>query len=141
LKKHSDNNRWTDNKIANGGTDIKLVTPNTGISNQLMLVSGNQDDRIIQTQPVEMTAQYNFITAEAMVARITSKTDPAYSKRCLDAAKKCFDWCLKSGKDTTSGVIGRSTSGFHRNVPNHPPAGISSTGNGTRPAAKKIAGS
>ena len=106
LKKHSDNNRWTDNKIANGGTDIKLVTPNTGISNQLMLVSGNQDDRIIQTQPVEMTAQYNFITAEAMVARITSKTDPAYSKRCLDAAKKCFDWCLKSGKDTTSGVTG-----------------------------------
>src|SRR5215212_7584253 len=106
LKKHSDNNRWTDNEIANGGTDIKLVTPNAGISNQIMLVCGNQDDRIIQTQPVEMTAQYNFITAEAMVARITSKTDPAYSKRCLAAAKKCFDWCLKSGKDTTSGVTG-----------------------------------
>lgn len=108
LKKHSDNNRWTDNKIAKGGTDIKLVTPNTGISNQLMLVSGNMDDRIIQTQPVDITAQYNFITAEAMVARITSKSDPAYSRRCLDAAKKCFDWCLKSGKDTTSGVIGAS---------------------------------
>src|SRR5215218_3517766 len=85
LKKHSDNNRWTNNTIENGGTDIKLVTPNAGISTQLMLVSGDQDDRIIQTQPVEMMAQYNFITAQAMVAHITSKTDPAYSKRCLDA--------------------------------------------------------
>ena len=67
-----------------------------------MLASGNVDDRIIQTQPVEISAQYNFITAEAMVARITLKTDPAYSKRCLDAAKKCYDWCLKSGNDTTT---------------------------------------
>jgi len=106
LQQHSDNNRWTDNKIASGGTDIKLVKPNAGISKQLMLVSGDQDDRIIQTQPVEMTAQYNFITAETMVARITLKTDPAYSKRCLDAAKKCYDWCLKSGSDTTTGNTG-----------------------------------
>ncbi|MEP7231556.1 MAG: glycoside hydrolase family 9 protein [Ginsengibacter sp.] len=106
LKKHSDNNRWTDNKMDSGGTDIKLVKPNTGISNQLMLVSGDKDDRIIQTQPVEMMAQYNFITAEAMVARITSKTDPVYSKRCLDAAKKSYAWCLKSCSDTTTGNAG-----------------------------------
>ncbi|MBD0289556.1 MAG: glycoside hydrolase family 9 protein, partial [Flavisolibacter sp.] len=106
LKKHSDNNRWTDNQIGNGGTDIKLVTPNAGISKQLMLVSEGQDDRIIQTQPVEMTAQYNFITAEAMVARITSKTNPAYSRQCLEAAKKCYDWCLKRGSDTATGTIG-----------------------------------
>ncbi|MCW3089286.1 MAG: hypothetical protein JWP81_355, partial [Ferruginibacter sp.] len=106
LKKHSDNNRWTDNKIGSEGTDIQLVLPNAGISKQLMLVSGDQDDRIIQTQPVERTAQYNFITAEAMVARITSKTNPAYSKRCLEAAQKCYNWCLKSGSDTTTGNIG-----------------------------------
>ncbi|MEP6596977.1 MAG: glycoside hydrolase family 9 protein, partial [Ginsengibacter sp.] len=106
LKKHSDNNRWTDNKIVRGGTDIKLITPNTGISKQLMLVSGDHDDRIIQTQPVEISAQYNFITAEALVSRITLTTDPAYSKRCIDAAKKCYDWCLKSGSDTTTGNIG-----------------------------------
>ena len=93
LKKHSDNNRWTDNKIENGSPDIKLVKPNAGTSNQLMLVSGDNDDRIIQTQPVEMSAQYNFITAEALMARITLKTDPAYSRRCLYAAKKCYDWC------------------------------------------------
>lgn len=106
LKKHSDNNRWTDNKIGSGGTDIKLVEPNTGISNQLMLVAENQDDRIIQTQPVEMTAQYNFITAEAMMSRITSKIDPAYSKRCLDAAQKCYDWCVNSNSDTTTAIAG-----------------------------------
>jgi len=106
LKKHSDNNRWTDNKIGSEGTDIKLVEPNAGISKQLMLVSDNQDDRIIQTQPVEMTAQYNFVTAEAMMARITSKIDPAYSKRCLDAAQKCYNWCLNSNSDTTAAIAG-----------------------------------
>ena len=42
LKKHSDNNRWTNNNIENGATDIKLVTPNTGTSKQLMLVSGKR---------------------------------------------------------------------------------------------------
>ena len=106
LKKHSDNNRWTDNRIDSGGKDIKLVPPNTGISKQLMLISGDQDDRIIQTQPVEMTAQYNFVTAQAMMARITSKSDRAYSKRCLDAAQKCYDWCVKSAADTTTAIAG-----------------------------------
>ena len=102
LKKHSDNNRWTNNRIETGDTAIRLVVPNAGGSNQLMLVSGNTDDRIIQTQPVEMSAQYNFITAEAMMARITSKTDPVYAKRCMNAAKKCFDWCLQKNSDTTT---------------------------------------
>ena len=106
LKKHSDNNRWTDNKIGNGGTDIKLVEPNAGISKNLMLISGNQDDRVIQTQPVEMTAQYNFVTAQAMMARITSKSDRAYSKRCLDAAQRCYDWCVKSAVDTNTAIAG-----------------------------------
>jgi hypothetical protein len=106
LKKHSDNNRWTDNKIGSGGTDIKLVAPTAGVSKQLMLISGDHDDRIIQTQPVDMMAQYNFVTAEAMMARITSKTDPAYSKRCLAAAKKCYNWCVTSASDTTTAIAG-----------------------------------
>jgi hypothetical protein len=106
LQKHSDNNRWTDNRIEQGGTDIKLVTPNAGTSKQLMLVSENYDDRVIQTQPVEMVAQYNFITAEAMVARITATSDAAYSKKCLDAAKRCFDWCVQQNRDTTAGIAG-----------------------------------
>ena len=101
LLKHSDNNRWTNNRTENGDTVIKLITPNAGQSNQLMLVSGKVDDRVIQTQAVEMSAQYNFITAEAMMARISLKTDPAYAKRCLDAAKKCYDWCLQQNSDTS----------------------------------------
>ena len=36
-----------------------------------MLLFGNKDDRVIRTDPVGMTGQYNFITAEAIVARIT----------------------------------------------------------------------
>ena len=106
LKKHSDNNRWTDNEIEKGGKDIRLVTPTAGASGQPMLVSENYDDRIIQTQPVEMTAEYNFITAQALVARITSKTDAAYAKKCLDAAKKCYDWCLQQRKDTSAEITG-----------------------------------
>jgi hypothetical protein len=102
LKKHSDNNRWTNNRIENGTTDIKLVEPNAGASKQLMLVSGTVDDRIIQTQPVEMSAQYNFIAAQAMMARIAMKTDTAYATLCLDAAKKCYDWCLRQSKDSTT---------------------------------------
>lgn len=102
LKKHSDNNRWTDNKPEAGGMDIRLITPNAGASKQLMLVSGSYDDRIIQTQPVEMSAQYNFITAQALMAQIALKSDPAYSARCLQAAKKCYDWCLTAAADTST---------------------------------------
>jgi len=102
LKKHSDNNRWTNNSIENGDTNIRLVNPNAGTSHQLMLVSGNADDRIIQTEPVEMSAQYNFITAQSMMSRISSKTDPVYAKQCLDAAKKCYEWCLQQAGDTTT---------------------------------------
>jgi hypothetical protein len=106
LLKHSDNNRWTDNVVNQKGTGIELVTPNAGSSKQLMLTSKEHDDRVIQTQPVEMMAQYNFIAAEAMVARITSGTDPVYSKKCLDAAKKCYEYCLKHDKDTATGNAG-----------------------------------
>jgi hypothetical protein len=92
LKQHSDNNRWTDNIYGQKGTDIKLVKPNAGTSQSMTLAAKEYDDRIIQTQPVEASAEYNFITAEAMVARITATVDPAYSKKCLEAAKKCYQW-------------------------------------------------
>ena len=81
LKQHSDNNRWTDNIIGQQGTDIRLVRPNAGSSQSMTLASKEHDDRIIQTQPVEMSAQYNFITAQAMVARITATIDAPYSKK------------------------------------------------------------
>lgn len=105
LKKHSDNNRWTDNIIDKEGGAIRLLQPNAGKSKALMLVSGDADDRIIQTQPVDKTAQYNFITAQALVARISADADRAYSNECIAAAKRCYEWCMKS-KDTAAGVAG-----------------------------------
>jgi hypothetical protein len=102
LKQHSDNNRWTDNITGEQGTDIKLMKPNAGTSQSMTLASKEHDDRIIQTQPVEMSAQYNFIAAQAMVARITATIDPAYSKKCLDAAKRCYDWASINGSDSST---------------------------------------
>jgi len=106
LKQHSDNNRWTDNIIGQQGTDIKLVRPNAGSSQSMTLASKEHDDRIIQTQPVEMSAQYNFIAAQAMVARITATIDAPYSKKCLDAAKKCYEWAAKYRADTNTVNVG-----------------------------------
>lgn len=107
LKKHSDNNRWTDNVTGEKGTGIELVLPNTGNWRQSeMLVSKEHDDRIIQTQPVEMMAQYNFIGAQAMVARIAATADPGYAKKCIEAAKKCYTYCVKNDKDTATGNAG-----------------------------------
>jgi hypothetical protein len=102
LKQHSDNNRWTDNIYGKEGSDIKLVKPNAGTSPQMTLAAREYDDRIIQTQPVEMSAQFNFIGAEAMVARITAAVDPVYSKKCLDAARKCYEWTSKYKTDSST---------------------------------------
>ena len=108
VRQNWDNNRWTDNVIGNEGGDLRLVKPATGMSRNEMLIFGTKDDRIIQTDPVDMVAQYNFITSEAIMARITSSKSPAYSKECLQAATKCFEWCTKNEKETDAGVIGSS---------------------------------
>jgi hypothetical protein len=55
-----------------------------------------------------MGAQYNFITSEAIMARITKAKDAGYSDKCLQAAIKCFDWCSKSTKVSNAGTIGAS---------------------------------
>jgi hypothetical protein len=101
-------NRWTDNNIGKGDGEIRLVVPTTGKSDWKMLIYGADDDRIIQTDPVDIVAQYNFITSEAIMARITKADDPDYSQKCLKAAMKCFDWCLKSKEETNPGIIGTS---------------------------------
>lgn len=108
VKKHSDSNRWTDNEAGEEGGEIRLVRPSDGKSKTEMLVSGSTDDRIIQTDPLDMAGQYNFITAEASMARITERKNKIYSKKCLQAAIKCFNWCTESGKDTNAGIIGAS---------------------------------
>ena len=107
-KKHSDSNRWTNNEIEQGSGDPVFVKPTVGRSRQDMLISGMSDDRIIRTDPLDLVGQYNFITSEAIMARITKTDDPAYSEKCLQAAVKCFEWCIRAKKNVTAGVLGSS---------------------------------
>jgi hypothetical protein len=106
VKKHSDSNRWTDNEIADEGGELAFVKPSAKRGD--MLIFGSKDDRVIRTDPLDMVGQYNFITSEAMMARITKAKDKDYSKKCLQAAIKCFDWCTKTEKETNAGIIGAS---------------------------------
>lgn len=108
VKKHSDSNRWTDNEVGPEGGELAFVKPNKGKTTGDMLIFGTNDDRVIRTDPVGMIGEYNFIIAEAMMARFTKKSDPAYSQKCLQAGIKCFDWCTKSGKPVNAGIIGAS---------------------------------
>lgn len=108
VKKHSDSNRWTDNVIGPEGGDLKFVKPTAGKSRADMLVFGSNDDRVIRTDPLDLVGQYNFITAEAIMTRITRPADKAYSEKCLLAAGKCFDWCLTKTYNKETSVIGAS---------------------------------
>ena len=108
IKENGDNNRWTDNIIGEDGGSLMTVKPNVGESMDEMLILGLKDDRILQTGPVDMVGQYNFIISEAVMSRIAKDRDPAYSQKCLQAAIKCFDWCKKTDKGTDAGAIGGS---------------------------------
>ncbi len=93
VNKHSDSNRWTDNETGPEEGELRMVKPNTGKSSADMLIFGDSDDRIIQTRPLDILGQYNFITAQAMMAEITKTMDVNYSQDCLRAAERCFEWC------------------------------------------------
>jgi hypothetical protein len=108
VKKHSDSNRWTDNEIGPEGGQPGFVKPNAGRSDADMLLMGPLDDRIIRTDPVNLGGQYNFIAAEAMMARIMKTADKAYADKCLRAAIQCFTWCDKTESKAEPGVIGAS---------------------------------
>ena len=99
VKKHSDSNRWTNNEIEKEGGELMFVKPNAGKSTNDMLIFGTNDDRVIRTDPVGMIGQYNFVTSEAIMARITKTGNPDYSQKCLLAAKKCYRLvCRKQGR-------------------------------------------
>ena len=106
--KHSDSNRWTDNVTGEEGGEVHFTKPNAGRSTSDMLIAGTKDDRVIKTEPLDILGQYNFITAEAIMARITKTDDDAYSARCLEAARKCFSWCINEKYDLNPGIIGAS---------------------------------
>ena len=55
---------------------------------------------------MNMLGQYNFITSEALMARITKTIDSNYSQKYLHAAQKWFEWCIKSDDGTNTGIIG-----------------------------------
>jgi len=106
VKQNWDSNRWTDNIIGTEGGELRFAKPTTGQSTNEMLIYGSKDDRIIQTDPVDMLSQYNFVSSEAIMARISKTTDPSYSSRCLQAAEKCFNWCAESTREKNAGVLG-----------------------------------
>ncbi|HMQ87519.1 MAG TPA: glycoside hydrolase family 9 protein [Flavilitoribacter sp.] len=106
VQKHSDSNRWTDNIIGEETGELQMVKPNAGRSPHDMLIRGTKDDRIIRTDPLDLTGQFNFITAEAMTARVVKRTDRAYARRCLKAAEDCFSWCLKNDTPYETGELG-----------------------------------
>ncbi len=108
VKKHSDSNRWTNNEIGPDGGELKFVKPTAGRSKSDMLIFGSNDDRVIHTDPLDLVGQYNFITAEAIMSRVTKSSDNAYSEKCLMAAKKCFDWCLTRNYNKQTSIIGAS---------------------------------
>ena len=108
VQKHSDSNRWTDNIIGKEGGELHFAKPTQGSSTADMLIFGTNDDRVIKTDPLDMMGQYNFITAEALMARITKQKDPDYSETCLAAAISCFNWCESKDHTSNPGVIGAS---------------------------------
>ncbi|MDP4221815.1 MAG: glycoside hydrolase family 9 protein [Bacteroidota bacterium] len=108
VKKHSDSNRWTDNIVGPDGGELAFIKPTAGKSMADMLLFGSNDDRVIRTDPLDLVGQYNFISAEAIMARIAQTGNPDYSVRCLQAAIKCFDWCAKTAGDENAAIIGAS---------------------------------
>lgn len=108
MNENNDNNRWTDNDIGPDGGELVQVTPDGGRSKQVMSVIGSKDDRVIQTRPVGIVGQYNFITSEAIMARLTSNGDPEYSKKCLLAATNCYNWCVRENRNLNAGALGAS---------------------------------
>lgn len=64
-----DGNNWTDNR------------------------KGTADDRAVHVEPCELPAQFNFVIAQAAMARQTRESDPAYARQCDVAARRCLQWC------------------------------------------------
>ncbi|HCU21109.1 MAG TPA: hypothetical protein DF818_17895 [Bacteroidales bacterium] len=108
VQKHSDSNRWTDNEPGKEGGELKFVKPTSGKSMSDMLIFGSNDDRVIKTDPLDLVGQYNFVTSEAIMARITKSNDNNYSQKCLAAAKKCYEWCLTKKYNEDTRIIGAS---------------------------------
>lgn len=103
---HGDGNRWTDNVVGPEGGEPVTIAPSPGGTTNRMTIMGAKDDRVIQTRPLDRIGQYKFIIAEALVARLAKQSDPGYSERCLEAARRCYDWCSKSWPERSAENLG-----------------------------------
>ncbi len=93
-----------------GGDDGMYLT-----DNQI----GTEDDRPIHTEPasfvhnnVDRTAQYNFIIAQALTARLFRSSDPDYSNKCSNAAIRCMEWCYRNFYANTTLEMGAGLLAF-----------------------------
>ncbi|MFB6135950.1 MAG: glycoside hydrolase family 9 protein [Halobacteriaceae archaeon] len=103
LLEHGDSNRWTDNEPGDGG-EVRLVDATGEGGDAVAAVAGDDDDRVIDTDPVGAAAQFAFVEAEATLAR---HLDGEESERCLDAAERCFAWATDEGVAATAGDLGQ----------------------------------
>ncbi len=74
---------------------------------------GTKDDRLATLGVGSMYTQHVWIAAEAMLATLLKKQDPAYARKCLEAARRCFSWTkerksqgyLHVGSGISAGVL------------------------------------
>jgi hypothetical protein len=80
-----------------GGDDGNYFTDN---------IIGTSDDRKIHTEPTSTTAQFDFILAQAGLARQVASSDAQYAQGCLAAANACLNWVTANSPPTTSTSLG-----------------------------------
>jgi len=95
--------RWGNRYFLNMQNDSGYVMNYCGGDDGMYLSdnqAGTADDRPIHTEPasfvhnnIDRTAQFNFVIAEALAARIFRSSDPDYSRKCSDASVHCWEWC------------------------------------------------
>ncbi len=82
---------------------------------------GTADDRIIVTEPVGTTGQFNFVASQAAMVMFTRETDKTYAGLCERAARKCLEWCIERRNPTSAGSVSSGAiacAAMHRAVGN-----------------------
>jgi len=67
-------------------------------------------DKTIDTCPCDTTAQWIFVLVQSALSRLVKNSDPAYSKKCEEAARRCSNWLLAEERTETAGELGVSLS-------------------------------
>ncbi|MCF7957647.1 MAG: glycoside hydrolase family 9 protein [Phycisphaerae bacterium] len=61
-------------------------------------IIGDSDDRVLEenTLLIDMVSQSRFIKNQTSIYRLYKDTDPAYAKKCLKAAERCYNYFVKT---------------------------------------------